>query len=149
MDGIREFLEAVRAHGLAPGRLRGVFHVAIGRRITRADGTVVSAGVTWRDLSAALKDLRFDKDLALEVGADPDELSPRDRQRFWYSVIALAQVNGARAAAEAEQLIAKVGPLGYAVGRAPVGTAEPGVKSSPMPKPSPSKPQAGKKPKKK
>ncbi len=36
MDGIREFLEAVRDNGLAAGHLRGLFHVAIGRRISRA-----------------------------------------------------------------------------------------------------------------
>jgi hypothetical protein len=137
MDGIRAFLEAVRDHGLVPGRLRGLFHIAIGRRVTTGDGTVVSAGITWRDLSALLKDLRFDKNLAAEVGADPDELSPRDRQRFWYSVIALAQPNGSQAIKEAEQIIAKLGPLGYAVGPAPAGVGDAGAK-----------PDAGKKRKK-
>src|SRR5687767_15881564 len=85
MDGLREFLEAVREHGLVAGNLRGLFHVAIGRRISRPDGTVVSAGVTWRELANLLKGIRFDKDLVSEVGGNPEELSPRDRQRFWYS----------------------------------------------------------------
>src|SRR5688500_16338897 len=85
MDGLREFLEAVREHGLVGGNLRGLFHVAIGRRITRPDGTVVSTGVTWRELSNLLKGLRYEKELVAEVGAEPEELSPRDRQRFWYA----------------------------------------------------------------
>ena len=132
MDGIRAFFEAVKAHGLVAGRLRGLFHIAIGRRIITTDGVIVSNGITWRDLATLLKDLRFDKNLAAEVGADPDELSPRDRQRFWYSVISIAGVNGPQAMKEAEQIIAKVGPLGYVIGPAPSGATEP-------PKPPPAK----------
>src|SRR5947199_10377616 len=84
MDGLREFLETVRQRGLVAGNLRGLFHIAIGRRVTRADGTVVSTGLTWRELANLLKGMRYEKELVAEVGADPDELSPRDRQRFWY-----------------------------------------------------------------
>jgi hypothetical protein len=93
MDGTRELLEAIRDNGLAAGRFRGVLHIAIGRKVTRPDGTVVSAGVTWRELARLLKQLRFDKDLVRELGADPEALAPRDRQRFWYSAIALARVD--------------------------------------------------------
>src|SRR5688500_58091 len=88
MDGLRDFLEAVRQQGLAGGLLKGLFHVAIGRRISRTDGIVVSSGVTWRELSGLLKVLRFDKGLVAEIGVDPESLAPRDRQRFWYATIA-------------------------------------------------------------
>lgn len=119
MDGIAEFLEAVRRHHLVAGRLRGVFHIAIGRKITTSDGRVLSSGVTWRDLSAVLKQLRFDKELVRELGAEPDELSPRDRQRMWYSAIGLAQVNGPAAFDQAEELVELLKPHGFQIGPSP------------------------------
>ncbi|MCZ2341412.1 MAG: hypothetical protein LC104_06395 [Bacteroidales bacterium] len=124
MDGIAEFLEAVRRHHLIAGRLRGVFHIAIGRRITTTDGRVLSTGVTWRDLSAQLKQLRFDKDLVKEIGADPDVLAPRDRQRMWYSAIGLAQVNSLEAYTQAEELVELLSPHGFLIGPSPSGRPE-------------------------
>jgi hypothetical protein len=121
MDGIRELLDAVRDHRLAAGRFRGVLHVAIGRRVTRADGTVLSTGVTWRQLAGLLKDARFDKDLAREVGADPDTVSPRDREKLWYAAIALAKVDSPEARRQADELAARLKPLGFVVGPAPTG----------------------------
>ena len=135
MDGLRDFLEAVQQQGLAVGHLRGLFHIAIGRRIARTDGTPVSTGATWRELAALLKTLRFDKELGSEVGADPEELSPRDRQRFWYSTIALARPDSPAATAEAEELAVAVRRLGYVVGPRP----------GPAPRGTPA-PDAGKKP---
>lgn len=131
MDGIREFLEIVRRQSLARGRLRGLFHVAIGRRISRADGTVLSAGVTWRQLAAEFKNLRYDKDLVSELGVDPDTLSPRDRERFWYAAIGLARVDSAEARVQADQLTAALLPLGYVIGPPP--TTIPG--DAPLPPP--------------
>jgi hypothetical protein len=119
MDGIREFLDTVRSLGLAASNFRGLLHITIGRKVSKADGTVVSTGLTWRELSALLKLLRFDKDLVREIGADPDELAPRDRQRFWYSAIALAHVDSAEALADAEQLASALKAHGYVVGPAP------------------------------
>lgn len=119
MDGIRDFLDVVRRHALATGRLRGLFHIAIGRRIARADGTVLSSGLTWRQLASELKDLRFDKDLVAQLGIDPDALSPRDRERFWYAAIGLANVDSALARAEADALIAAVIPHGFLIGPPP------------------------------
>jgi hypothetical protein len=137
MDGLREFLEAVHQQGLVARHLRGLFHVAIGRRITRTDGTPVSSGVTWRELAGLLKTLRFDKELGAEVGADPEHLSPRDRQRYWYSVIALARPDSSQSLAEAEELAAAVRKLGFVIGPRP----------GPLPKISPAgAPEAGKKP---
>src|SRR3954452_9296965 len=120
MDGLRTFLDALRNHNLLAGRLRGVLHVAIGRRVSKADGTLLSTGVTWRELAALLKALRLDKELGREVGADPNTLAPRDRERYWYTVIGMAKVGSAEAAAQAEKLAALVKPIGYVIGASPV-----------------------------
>src|SRR5487761_1597884 len=82
MDSLRELLEAVREQDVAPGRFRGLLHILVGRRITRADGTPVASGMTWRDVAALLKRLRWDRDAVRELGIDPAELAPRDRERF-------------------------------------------------------------------
>ena len=141
MDRLQEFLERVREHQLANGRFRGLLHIAIGRTIKSDDGTVISAGTTWRNLSHILKSAKFDKELVRDLGADPDEISPRDRERFWYSAIALARPDSLEAIAEAEQLTPLLAPLGYAIGPAPIGLAATAVssqtsfKSNNVPKP--------------
>jgi hypothetical protein len=145
MDGTRELLEAVRDQGLAAGRFRGLLHIAIGRKLTRPDGTVVSTGATWRELAGLLKQLRFDKELVRELGVDPDALAPRDRQRFWYSAIGLGRVDSPEALAEAERLVGPLKDLGFIVGPSPSaappppapGTSkkkEPPTKDKPEPK---------------
>jgi len=139
MDGIREFLSAVRDAGLAGGHFLGLLHIAIGRRVTRPDGTVVSTGITWRVLSAELKNLRFDQELVREYGADPDDLVARDRERFWYSAIAVAKVDSSTAVAEAEKLIPLLEPLGFLVspppgGIPPTALTAPKAKAKPEPK---------------
>jgi hypothetical protein len=141
MDGLREFLEAVRQHGLVAGNLRGLFHIAIGRRITKPDGTVVSTGLTWRELANLLKGMRYEKELVAEVGADPEELSPRDRQRFWYTAIALAKPDSPEAQAQAERLAAAVRPLGYVVGPPPSAPPPAAPEPPPAAKPAPKKPE--------
>lgn len=133
MDGLALFLDHVRTGGLAAGRFRGLCHVAVGRKLTDPAGKVVSHGVTWRELSVLLRDLRFDKALVTEVGADPDDLAPRDRQRFWYSAIALARPDSPEARAEADDLIAAVKTLGYTVGPAPAPPTPKSLSSPPPP----------------
>lgn len=126
MDGIRDLLEAARTNGLVAGRFRGLLHIAIGRTITKPDGTKLSAGITWRAVAALLKAMRFDPEFGREAGADPATLSPRDRERYWYAVIALARPDGAEAVAEAEKLIAPLKALGYVI--APGAPAAPPAK---------------------
>jgi hypothetical protein len=121
MDGIRELLETARDHGLVDGHFRGLLHIAIGRTVARPDGTVISTGLTWREVAAVLKVLRFDRELVREFGADPDTLAPRDRERFWYSAIAQARVDCPDAVAEAEAIVGRLKPLGYIVGPMPSG----------------------------
>lgn len=128
MDQLQDVLALVRDKGLVKGRLRGLFHVAIGRTLKRANGTVVSTGATWRELASLLRDLRFDPELVRELGADPDTLSPRDRFKFWYSAIALAKVGSPAAYAEAEKLATALKPLGYLVTSSP-------APATPQPKP--------------
>jgi hypothetical protein len=120
MEGLRKFLSALRDHNLISGRLRGVLHVAIGRRISKADGTVISTGVTWRELATILKELRFDRAWAREFLDNPDAVAPRDRERFWYAAIGQAQVDSAEAVAQAEKLTSLVKPLGFVIGPSPV-----------------------------
>jgi len=148
MDGTRTLLEIVLANGLAQARLRGVFHIAIGRRVTGADGTPLAIGTTWRTLASLLKDLKYDKEWGRALGADPDVVAPRDREKYWYHVIALAKVDGAAARAEAEELASLLRPLGWIVGPPPTlpsgrpalpapaqGVAEADSPKKPKPKP--------------
>jgi hypothetical protein len=121
MEGIRDLLETARANGLVAGRFRGLLHIAIGRTVTKPDGTRLSAGLTWREIATLLKNLRFDPELGRELGADPDTLSPRDRERYWYAVIALARVDGPEARAEADKLVGPLKDHGYVIAPAPAG----------------------------
>ena len=123
MDGIRDLLEAARTNGLVAGRFRGLLHIAIGRTVTKSDGTKLSSGLTWRQVAAILKALRFDPELGRELGADPETLSPRDRERYWYAVIGLGRVDSAEAVAEAEKLVTPLKDLGYVIGPPPGGIA--------------------------
>jgi hypothetical protein len=125
MEQLREFLEAVRRAGAAAGHLRGLLHVLIGRRICRADGSEVSAGLTWRELAALLKQLRWDPDAVKELGLDPAALPPRDRQRYWYTAISQAGVASPEAVAAGDRLAGRLRGLGYVIGPAP-GAAAPG-----------------------
>ena len=119
MEGLREFLETVRQQQLVRGNLRALLHIVIGRRISRVDGTVVSAGVTWRILADLLRTIRWDKELVREVGLDPDDLPPRDRQRYWYAAIAAAKVDTLEARLLGDVYAVKLAPLGYIVSAAP------------------------------
>jgi hypothetical protein len=123
MQGTLRLLEVVRDKNLAAGSLRGLFHIAIGRTVTAADGTV-TAGVTWRELATLLKDAKYDKELVRELGADPDALAPKDREKMWYHAIGLAKVDSAEARAQADRLAAALKPHGLVVGPAPGGPSK-------------------------
>jgi hypothetical protein len=119
MDGVETLLEEIRKRNIADGLFRGFLHLLIGRKIARADGTVVSSGMTWRTVADLLRRLRWPPEAVRELGLDPDTLSPRDRQRFWFTAISSAQIESPEASSEADQLAAKLVTLGYAIGPAP------------------------------
>jgi len=115
MEAVREFLETLRQKGLITGRFRGVLYLAIGRTITRLDGTPVSQGLTWRELAALFRELRWDKQLVEELGLNPATLSPRDRERFWFQAIAAAGVDSPLARTQADELAERLVSHGYQV----------------------------------
>lgn len=119
MESLREMLETVRDKDLARGRFRGLVHILVGRRITGADGTLISSGMTWRDLAALLKRVRWDREAVREFGLEPAQLPPRDRERYWYAAIARGSIDSPKAVAEADQLVKGLKGLGYVVGPAP------------------------------
>ena len=119
MDRLIEFLETLRRHQLVRGQFRAILHVVIGRSIRCTDGELVSSGVTWRELAKIFQAIRWDKELVREVGLIPDDLPPRDRQRYWYTAISAAKVTTPEARALGDQFTHLVVPLGYAVGPAP------------------------------
>jgi hypothetical protein len=119
MDRLREFLETVKKHGSARGQFLGLLHILIGRRLALADGTPVSEGLTWRELSALLKRVRWDREAVRELGLDPSALPPRDRQRYWYAAIAQARVDSEAAAQAGDRLAEALASAGYRVSPAP------------------------------
>lgn len=119
MELLRQFLRALQDHGLLAGRFRGLLHILIGRRVVQTDGTVVSTGMTWREAAELLRALRWDREAVRELGLDPATLAPRDRQRYWFQAITHANVNGAEARVQAEEIIAATEALGYTIGDAP------------------------------
>lgn len=121
MDQLREFLEAIRREDLSTGNFQGLLHILIGRRIARTEGTLVSAGMTWREAAALLKGMRWDRESVRELGLDPAALPPRDRQRYWYVAIAAANLHTEAARQAGDRLVDPLQQLGYLVGPAPGG----------------------------
>jgi hypothetical protein len=120
MDALSTFLDALRKTGRIEGNFLGFLHVLIGRTITRVkDKTVVSKGTTWREMATGLKKARWDPEAVRELGINPDDLPPRDRQRYWYSAILQAKVDSAAASAAGDRFAAILRTLGYDVGPAP------------------------------
>ena len=115
MDALSEFFEITKQQMKAPGNFLGLLHILIGRRITKTDGTVVSTGFTWRDLAIWLKKVRWDPDQVRELGIDPDDLHPRDRQRYWYSAITRAGVDSPAAHEAATRMAHLLANQGYVV----------------------------------
>ncbi len=115
MDALPALLELLKKNHLLRGNLQGLFHLLIGHRIVAADGAPVSKGLTWRELAALLKKLRWDTEVVRELGIDPDALPPRDRQRFWYTAISHAKIDSAAAREAADRLAKSLASLGYRV----------------------------------
>jgi hypothetical protein len=119
MDPLQAFLEDIKRLKLAKDHLLGLFHVLIGRRISRDDGTLISGGMTWRELATLLKKVRWSKEAVQELGLNPEDLAPRDREKYWYTAIAQAQVNSDQARAMGDKLAEMLKEKGYVIGPAP------------------------------
>ncbi|MBI3822759.1 MAG: hypothetical protein HY289_08765 [Planctomycetes bacterium] len=120
MDALSTLLEQLKKSGQVEGAFRGFLHVLIGRTITRVkDKTVISKGIAWREMAGWLKKLRWDPEAVRELGLDPDDLPPRDRQRYWYGAILHAKVDSPAAAAAGDKFAAVLRGLGFEVGPAP------------------------------
>src|SRR5947209_5462851 len=122
MDVLREFLDDLKRQGLAQGHFLGLLHILIGRRIEKADGTLIANGVSWRDLSALLKKVRWDKSAVADLGLTPAALPPRDRQRYWYMAISQARVDSEPAIRAGDLLAERLRQAGYQVGTPPGAT---------------------------
>jgi hypothetical protein len=115
MDALRSMVEELKRRALEPGRTLGLFYLLIGRRVHKADGTLVCKGMTWRELAALLKKARWPKEAARDLGLDPSKLPPRDRLQFWYAAISSARVDSPEARVAGEALAKVLEPLGYRV----------------------------------
>src|SRR5262245_6957142 len=116
MDALSTLFGLLQDNGKMQGNFLGFLHVMIGRRITQAsDHAVVCNGITWRELASWLKKVRWDPEAVRELGLNPKDLPPRDRQRFWYTAIAHAKVDGAAAQKAGDKFVAVLKSLGYEV----------------------------------
>ncbi len=120
MDALSTLLDSLKKGEQTVGHLRGFLHVFVGRTITRtSDKAVVSKGLAWRELAGLLKKLRWDPDAVKELGLEPEDLPPRDRERYWYMAILQAKVDSATAIEAGNKFAKVLDRLGYDVGPAP------------------------------
>jgi hypothetical protein len=119
MDAVRDFLLEMRQKGRVNGHFLGLLNILIGRRICRADGLVLSTGVTWRALANLLRQCHYDAELVRELGLNPDDIGQRDRLRFWYAAIAKADVAAEGATRQGDKLAAMLAKDGYVISQAP------------------------------
>ena len=116
MDALSNLLDLLKDNGQTQGNFLGFLNVMIGRTITRvSDQAVACKGISWRDLAAWLKKVRWDPEAVRELGLDPDDLPPRDRQRYWYAAIAAAKVDSAAARKAGDRFATTLATLGYEV----------------------------------
>jgi hypothetical protein len=120
MDALSSLLEDLKQGGQTQGNFLGFLHVLIGRKVTRQqDNTPISNGMSWRDLANWLKKVRWDPEAVRELSLDPNSLPPRDRQRYWYSAIAHAKVDGPTAVKAGDRFADVLRGMGYDIGPPP------------------------------
>jgi hypothetical protein len=115
MDALSVLLEGLKKEPRVREHFLGLLHVLIGRRINSLDGELVSQGLTWRELAAKLKKLRWEPEVVRQLGLEIRELPPRDRERFWYQAISRAKVDSPEAVASAARLGQVFRDLGYEI----------------------------------
>lgn len=125
MDALRDFLEECKRHEAVRQHFLGLLHILIGRRIATADGTILSNGMTWRECAALLKRQRWDRNMTARLAFQLEELPPRDRERYWYLIIARAGVDSARAREDADRLAEILRSKNYIIGAGPAAPPQP------------------------
>ena len=116
MDALATLLDQLKKNQQTQGNFRGLLNVLIGRTIIRTNGkAVISKGTTWRELAGWLKKVRWDPEAVRELDLEPDDLPPRDRQRFWYCAIMQAKIDSASAIEAGDRFVAVLQSLGYDV----------------------------------
>src|SRR5262245_32394636 len=118
MDDLSDFLGQLKDKKLAEGNFLGFLNVLIGRRISLSESKV-SQGLGWRELAGWLKKVRWDPEAVRDLGVDPAELNPRDRQRYWFAAISRAGVDTAKGTEAGNRFAAVLTKAGYQVGPAP------------------------------
>jgi hypothetical protein len=113
MDALRGFLEDLKRQRLDRGHTLGLFHLLIGCRLAKKDGTVISAGMSWRAAAILLKKVRWPKEAVRDLGLEPSSLPPRDRASFWFAAISKAAVDSEEAVKAGKALAAHLAVLGY------------------------------------
>lgn len=119
MDARLELLTKIKHERWANGNLLGLLNVLIGRRIETVDGPLVSNGITWRELATLLKKVRWDKSAADELGLESVSLPPREREKYWYTVIVHAGVGSETAARAGDRLATILRRNGFTVSESP------------------------------
>jgi hypothetical protein len=112
MTSLPDLLERLRDSQLATGRFRGLLYVLVGGRIVHGE-TVISQGLTWREAAALLKRVRWDREAVRELGLEPSDLPPRDREKYWYEALRRAGLGEPEARAQGEELMALIAETGY------------------------------------
>lgn len=118
MDAIRSLLARVRSPGFPTEHFPGLLHVLIGQTLTDQDGSVVSKGITWRECANLLKTARIDPELARTLELDPEDLPPRDREKFWYVALTRFPVGCDKARKCAKALVPWLTKAGLKVSQA-------------------------------
>ncbi len=120
MDALSSLFDELKKSGQIEGNFRGFLHVLIGRTISRRrDKAILSKGITWREMAAWLKKVRWDPEAVRELGIEPDALPPRDRERYWYSAVMQAKVDSPAGIEAGDRFAVVMRGLGYDVGPAP------------------------------
>jgi hypothetical protein len=115
MKSLNDLLICVRLNKEMSANFLGLLNVLIGRRITTSGGAEVSPGMSWRNVAALLKTVRWDKEAVRQLGLDPARLPPRDRARFWYAAISQAGVDSSQACQAGNQFAAELKKAGYTI----------------------------------
>ncbi|MGL6074150.1 MAG: hypothetical protein ACRC8S_08315 [Fimbriiglobus sp.] len=119
MERLVKFLGWLQKEQHVSGHLRGAIHVLVARKITDPHGELVSDGQTWRVLASAIADAHWPIKLAAELDIEYEKLHPRDRKKFWFSIIAMVDPDSVVARTDAEKFLIPVRRAGYEIGLAP------------------------------